>query len=103
LEKACENRQAKKMQQYLKAVNKITGKFEKDQYICEVAEWFVHNAVHKVMTRTHKAERSENDEYSDAIADYTLYYKKIIEGLKAVKDLLQQCMEKNRSDIDNGK
>lgn len=95
LEKACENRQAKKMQQYLKAVNKITGKFEKDQYICEVAEWFVHNDVHKVMTRTHKAERSENDEYSNAIADYTLYYKKIIEGLKAVKDLLQQCMEKN--------
>ncbi|AJQ26080.1 motility associated factor glycosyltransferase family protein [Pelosinus fermentans] len=103
LERACESRQAKKMQQYLKAVNKITGKFEKDQYICEVAEWFVRNDVHKVMTRTHKAVRSENDEYSNAIADYTLYYKKIIEGLKAIKDLLQQCMEKIGSDIDNGK
>lgn len=103
LKKACENRQARKIQQYLKEVSKIYEKFENDQYIREVAEWFVHSDVHKVLTRTHVAERSENDEYSKAIADYSLYYKKIIEGSEAVKSLLQQCMEKIRSDIDNGK
>jgi hypothetical protein len=103
LEKACANRQGRKMQQHLKAVSKIYEEFEKKQHIREVVEWFVQKEIHNVFVRTHEAERSQNDEYSHAIADYSLYYKKIIEGSNSVKDLLQCCMEKFRSGVNNDK
>lgn len=103
LGKACENREKKKMQKYLKAVGRTYEKFAKDQHIREVAEWFAPREIQGVVTRAHEAERSENDSYSDAIADYTLYYKKIIDGSKSVKDLLQRCIEKFRSGTDNDK
>jgi hypothetical protein len=101
LEKACANRQGKKMQQYLKAINKIYEKFETDQHIREVAEWFAQKDIYNVFVRTYKAEQSENDEYSDAIADYSLYYKKIIEGSKSLVELLQQSMDKIRRKLHN--
>ncbi|WP_269085749.1 motility associated factor glycosyltransferase family protein [Pelosinus fermentans] len=101
LEKACDNRQGKKMQQHLKAVSKIYEKFEKDQQIREIAEWFVQKELYGVFARTHEAERSETDEYSHAIADYSLYYRKIIEAAKSLADLIQQSMDKFRRKIDN--
>nr|WP_255710863.1 6-hydroxymethylpterin diphosphokinase MptE-like protein [Pelosinus baikalensis] len=102
LEKACEARQAKKMQQHLKAINKIYIKFENDPYIREVAESFAHRDIHGVMSRTHAAEYSEKDDFHAAIADYNIYYKKIIGGLKAVEELLHRSMEKIRGKMCNG-
>lgn len=96
LKKACENRQGKKMQQHLKAVTNIYKKFEKDGHIREVIEWCAPKQMHTVLTRTYEAEYSANDDYSNAIADYSLYYKKIIDGSKRVKGPLQRCVEKTR-------
>jgi len=102
LEKACEARQAKKMQQHLKAINKIYIKFENDPYIREVAERFAHRDIHNVMSRTHAAGYSEKDDFHAAIADYTIYYEKVLSGLKVVEDLLHQCIEKFRGKMCNG-
>lgn len=106
LEKACINREEKKMQQHLKAVGKIYKKIEKDQHIRavgEIAQWFVHKEINGVFTRTYEAGYSLKDDYSNAIADYSLYYKNIIEGSKAVRDLLQQCIEKFRGGVEDDK
>ncbi|EIW20918.1 protein of unknown function DUF115 [Pelosinus fermentans A11] len=106
LEKACTNRQEKKMQQHLKAVDKIYKRLDKDQHIREVgevAQWFVHREINGVFARTYEAGYSTNDDYSNAIADYSLYYKNIIDGSKAVRDLLQRCIEKFRSGVEDDK
>ncbi|MBP2657530.1 MAG: hypothetical protein H6Q69_562 [Firmicutes bacterium] len=102
LEKACENGQGKKMQQHLKAVSKIYKKFENDPYIREVAEGFVKQEMHGVFTRTYKAEYSEEDDFHAAIADYTIYYEKVLEGSKAIDELLHQSIEKFRGKMHNG-
>jgi hypothetical protein len=102
LEKACENRQSKKMQQHLKAVSKIYKKFENDPYIREVAESFVQRDMHRVVYRTYEAEYSEEDDFHAAIADYNLYYEKVLEGLIAVEDLLHRCIENVRGKASNG-
>lgn len=101
LEKACENRQAKKMQQHLKTVGGIYQKFKKDQYIREVVEEFFQHDLHKVFSRTYEAEYSEKDDFHDAIADYSLYYEKLIEGSKTVDDLLQRCIKNVRGKMCN--
>jgi hypothetical protein len=102
LEKACETRQSRKMQQYLTEINKIYEKFEADPYIREVAEWFVLHQVHGVLSRTYAAEYSDEDNFHAAIADYSLYYRKVIEGSKAVEKLLQRCNERIRRNTYNG-
>lgn len=102
LEKACQNRHGKKMQQHLKAVSKIYKKFEDDPYIREVAEYFVQRDMHKVFYQTYEAEYSEEDDFHAAIADYSLYYEKVLEGSKAVEDLLHRCIEKFRGKMYNG-
>ncbi len=93
LEKACENRQAKKMQQHLKTVDGIYRKFKKDRYIREVVEEFFQRDLHRVFSRTYEAEYSEQDDFHAAIEDYSLYYEKLIEGAKAVEGLLLRCIE----------
>jgi hypothetical protein len=103
LEKACEDRQGKKMQQHLKAVNKIYKKFENDPYIREVAECFVQHEMHGVFTRTFAAEYAEEDDFHAAIADYSIYYEKVLEGSKAVESLLHRCIEKVRGKMCNDK
>jgi hypothetical protein len=106
LETACTNRQEKKIQQHLKAVGKIYKKMEKDPHmreVGEVAKWFVHREVNGVFTRTYEAEYSANDDYANAIADYAHYYENIINGSKAVKDLLQCCIDKFRSGVEDDK
>ncbi|SFL45043.1 motility associated factor glycosyltransferase family protein [Pelosinus propionicus] len=96
LQKACENNQLEKMQQHLKAVAKIYEKFENDESIREVAEWFSQHDLHGVFTRTYEAGYSDMDDYSAAIADYSIYYQKIIDGSKEIEELLQRCIEKFR-------
>jgi hypothetical protein len=102
LEKACENRQGKKMQQHLKAVNKIYKKFENDPYIREVAEGFAKREMHGIFTRTYEAEYSAEDDFHAAIADYNIYYEKVLDGSKTIEDLLQRCIEKFRGKMCNG-
>lgn len=101
LEKACENRQAKKIQSHLKAVNKIYEKFENDQHIREVAEWFGQHDIHGVFSRTHAAEYAGEDDYHAAIADYSIYYEKVLEGSKVVEELLGCCIKRIRREIYN--
>jgi hypothetical protein len=96
LKKACEVRQVKKMQQHLKVISKIYEKFENDPYICEVAEWFVHTDIHGVLARTYVAEYSEKDDFHAAIADYSIYYEKVLEGTKRIESLLANCIKKMR-------
>lgn len=99
LKKACEARQGKKMQQHLKVISKIYDKFENDPYICEVAEWFVHTDIHGVLARTYIAEYSEQDDFHAAIADYSIYYEKILEGTQKIEGLLTDCIKKIREKI----
>lgn len=103
LEKACENKQARKMQQHLKAIAQIYEKFEADEYIREIAEWFSQYNLHGVLTRTYEAGYSEKDDYNAAIADYSIYYHSIIGGTKEVEVLLQRCIERIRGKIFNDK
>jgi len=101
LEKACENRQAKRMQKHLKEVGKIYEKIENDPYIREVAEWFVQRDMHKVFTRSHEAEYSEKDDFHAAIADYSIYYEKTLEGTTTIEELLERCAERIRGKLSN--
>ncbi|WP_285719676.1 6-hydroxymethylpterin diphosphokinase MptE-like protein [Pelosinus sp. IPA-1] len=101
LEKACEDEQTKKMQQHLKAVTKIYKKFENDPYIREVVEAYFQHELHGIFSRTHTAEYSEEDDFHAAIADYRIYYEKVLEGTKALEDLLHRCIEKFRRNMCN--
>lgn len=102
LETACENKQSKKMQQHLKAIARIYKRIEKDPYIREVAEWFGQHDLHGVFSRTYEAEYSEEDDFHAAIADYRIYYEKVIHGTKSVEDLLESCIKKVRGKMQNG-
>jgi hypothetical protein len=102
LEKACESRQSKKMQQHLKAVDRIYVKIEKDPYIREVAEWFSQYDLHGVFSRTYEAEYTEEDDFHAAIADYRIYYEKVIQGTKSVEDLLESSIKTVGREIWNG-
>lgn len=93
LEKACESKQNKKMRQHLKVIRKIFQKFDEDELISRLPRWFSAQELHGVLTRTHKAELADDDDFAAAIADYTIYYEKVREGAEKVKELIEKCLQ----------
>ena len=93
LEKACENRHAKNMQQHLNAIRKIYKKFSADTFLSYITESLAQREIHQVIYRTYQAEFAEQDDFHAAIADYHIYYEKAREGAERVKGLFEECIK----------
>jgi hypothetical protein len=93
LEIACEHRQGHPMQKHFKAVSKIYEQFIADPFISVLPEWMAKREVHGVLYRTYAAEQNQNDDFSAAIADYTIYYEKMLEATRKVKELINTAIQ----------
>lgn len=102
LEQACKTKNAKNMNRCAKNVKQSYKKFEKNIDIRDVVEWFTHNDLQQVFYRTNQAEFKEADDYHAAIADYKLYYEKIIDGVKVAQGLVEGCVTKIRGKVNDG-
>ncbi len=102
LEKACESKKGKEMQQHVKAVKRIFQRFTKDEFISNLPEWFAKRDLHQVLYRTHQAENSGEDDFRAAIADYTVYYEMVHEGAERLKSLFETCIKQVEGRNGNG-